>query len=316
MDREINQGQNRPLTPEEREIRKRKLKRKKNIRIAIVVIGFILILSLIVSPIIFFTAFKVKTFNIEGKAPYTNEEVIAASGIIQGNSLIMTDVEEASKKIEKFLPYANNVVITKKLPNIIVIRLESTVKEYAIGLSNGTFAMLDKNLKVLEYSSDVPEGITIIKGAVPIKSELGECLAFADDQPENAEETQIGDRIFSLILEITKAIGDTGIKEIDAIDVASGSNIHLIYQKRIVLNLGDSSDIPTKLALGKKVIDEENNISLTQSGTINLTVVKKAYFNPSDPEDIKELVIFNGGEWKENKLPEEEKSTEMTTESD
>ncbi len=312
MDRERNQGQSRQLTPEEREIRKRKLKRKKNFRIAIVAVGFVLILSLIAGPIIIFTAFKVKTFSVEGKAPYTNEEVIAASGIIQGDSLIMSDVEEASDSIERILPYTDNVVVTKKLPNIIIIRLESTVKEYAIGLSNGTFAMLDKNLKVLEYASAVPEGITVIKGAVPIKAEVGECLSFATEEPENEDEIQTGDRTVSLILEITKAIADAGMKEINLIDVSSGSNIHLIYQKRIVLNLGDSSDIPSKLSLGQKVINEENQISLTQSGTINLTVVKKAYFNPSNPDDIKELVIFNGGEWKEKTAPIEE----MTTESD
>lgn len=316
MDRERNQGQSRQLTPEEREIRRRKLKRKKNFRIAIVAVGFALILSLIISPIIIFTAFRVKTFSIEGKAPYTNDEVIAASGIVQGDSLIMVNAEESADKIEKILPYTDNVVITKKLPNIVVIRLESTVEEYATGLSNGTFALLDRNLKVLEYSSDVPEGVTLIKGAVPMKSELGECLAFANEEAETEGEIQTGDRMLSLILEITKGISENEMKEINAVDVSSGSNIHLIYQKRIVLNLGDSSDIPSKLSLGKKVIDEENQISLTQAGTINLTVAKKAYFNPSDPEDIKELVIFNGGEWKETKLPTEENTTELSTESD
>lgn len=312
MDRETNQGQRRQLTPEEREIRKRKLKRKKNFRIAIVAFGFILILSIIITPIVIFTAFKVKTFEIEGKAPYTNEEVVAASGILLDDSLIVADVESASEKIEKKLPYTHNVVITKKLPNVIVIRLESTVKEYAISLSNGTYAMLDKNLKVLEYATAVPEGVILIKGVLPTKADVGETLNFASETPEKEGEVQQGEHILSLILEITKAIADNKMKDINLIDISSGSNIHLIYQKRIVLNLGDSSDIPQKLSLGQRVIDEENQISLTQSGTINLTVAKKAYFNPSDPEDIKELVIFNGGEWTESPFPFEE----MTSESE
>lgn len=313
MDRERNQGQGRQLTPEERALRVKKLKRKRNFRIAIVVIGFFFIISLIVTPIIVFAAFRVRTFTVEGTAPYTKEEVIAASGITEGKSLILADINEASANIEKNLPYTDNVKITRKLPSGIVIRVESTEKAYALALSNGTYAMLDGNMKVLEYAPEVPEEITLIKGAVPVKSEIGEILAFINEDTGEDEEVETGDRTLSLILEITQAIADNSMKDIDLIDVSTRSGINLIYQGRIVLNLGDSTDIPAKLSLGQRVISEENAISLTQSGTINLTVAKKAYFNPSDPDDIKELVIFNGGEWEEE---EPETTEEETTETE
>lgn len=318
MDREVNHGTGRQLTPEEREIRRRKLKRKKNFRIAIVVAGFLLIISLIVSPIVIFAAFRVRSFTIEGNAPYTNEEVIAASGIQQGKSLVFADTDEASENIEKTLPYTDNVVITKKLPSGIIIRLESTEKAYAVALSNGTYAMLDKNLKVLEYAPEVSEGITLIKGAVPVKSEIGEAVAFVNEVTDKKDESQVDDRVKQLILEISQAIDDNGIEGIDLIDISTSSNIYLIYQKRIVLNLGDSSDIPSKLSLGKMSITEEEVTHLTKSGILNLTITGKAFFKPSNPEDIKELVIFNGGEWKEDHKEEKtETSTEKnTSESD
>lgn len=313
MDREINRNQGRQLTPEERALRVRRLKRKRNFRIAIVVTGFILAISLIVTPIIVFAAFRVKTFTVEGTAPYTKEEVVAASGIIEGKSLILADITEAKMNIEKTLPYTDNVKITRKLPSGIVIRVESTEKAYAIALSNGTYAMLDGNMKVLEYAPEVPEKITLIKGAVPVKSDIGETVAFINEDSDESEEIETGDRNLSLILEITKAIADNSMSDIDLIDVSSRSNIYLIYQGRIVLTLGDSMDVPAKLSLGQRVINEENEISLTQSGTVNLTVAKKAYFNPSDPDDIKELVIFNGGEWEE-KEPENPESEPETSE--
>jgi hypothetical protein len=268
--------------------------------------------SLIVGPVVALAAFRVKSFSIEGQAPYTNEDIIAASGIQLGKSLIFADVDEACDNIEKTLPYTDNVVITKKLPSGIIIRLESTAKAYAVELSNGTYALLDKNLKVLEYAAGIPEGITVIKGAIPNKVDIGECLGFAAEITDDEDETQQGDRTLSLILEISKSISDNGMKDINLIDVSSISNIYLIYQNRIVLNLGDSSEITSKLSLGQRVISEEDKISLTQSGTVNLTVAKKAYFNPSDPDDIKELVIFNGGEWEE-KEPE---NTDVNTEEE
>lgn len=315
MDRERNQGQSRQLTPEERALRVKKLKRKRNFRIAIVITGFVLMISLIVTPIIVFAAFRVRTFTVEGTAPYTKEEVVVASGIIEGKSLILADIAEAKENIEKVLPYTDNVKITRKLPSSIVIRVESTEKAYAVALSNGTYAMLDADMKVLEYAPEVPEDIAVIKGAVPMKSEVGEVLAFINEDTGEDEDTETGDRTLSLILEITKAVADNSIADIDLIDISSRSGIYLIYQGRIVLNLGDSTDIPAKLSLGQRVINEENAISLTQSGTVNLTVAKKAYFNPSDPDDIKELVIFNGGEWEEEETEISEDEPETTEES-
>lgn len=311
MDRETNRSQNRQLTPEERALRVKKLKRKRNFRIAIVVIGFILAISLIVTPIVVFAAFRVRSFTVEGTAPYTNEEIIAASGIVEGKSLILADIDEASVNIEKTLPYTDNVKITRKLPNGIVIRVESTEKAYAITLSNGTYALLDGNMKVLEYAPEVPEGIAVIKGVIPVKSDVGEILGFINEDTGDDEEVETGDKTLSLILEITQAIAENSMKDINLIDISTRSSIYLIYQGRIVINLGDSTEIPAKLSLGQRVINEENTISLTQSGTINLTVAKKAYFNPSDPDDVKELVIFNGGEWeeKEPEIPEEESET-------
>ena len=51
-----------------------------------------------------------------------------------------------------------------------------------------------------------------------------------------------------------------------------------------------------------------------QSATVNLTIPKKAYVNPADPEDIKELVIYNGGEWEEPERVDPEESIEPDTE--
>ncbi len=313
MDSERNRISGRQLTPEEKAIRRKKLKRKRNFRIALVVVCFALIIGLIASPIIIFAAFRVKAFTVDGEAPYTKEEIIAASGIAQGKNLIFADIDEGESNIEKELPYTDNVKITRKLPSTIVIRVESTEKKYAIMLSNGTYALLDKNLKVLEFAPQVPEKITVIKGAVPVKSETGEILAFTVENPDDKskEETPIIDRTLSLILEIASGISENTMEDINLIDVSSSSNIYLIYQGRIVLNLGDSSNIPSKLSLGKRVIAEENSVSLTQSGTINLTVSKKAYFSPSDPDDIKELVLFNGGEWNESKADISTKKSEQ-----
>ena len=282
MDREMQPGAQRRLTPEERAIRVKNLKRKRRFRLAIVATAFILLLCLIVSPIIVFAVFRVKTFKVEGASPYTSEQIISASGIQQGKSLIFADLDEAAASIEKTLPYTDNVKLTKKLPSGIIIRLEETSAGFAVEMSGGMYALTNSELKVLELSGEVPEGTAVITGAVPVKAEAGSVISFS------AEEE---DKTLSLIKQITRSVAENGMEDINLI-VSEKNNIYLIYQGRIVMQLGDSSDLASKLSLGQRVISQENTIDPAQFGTVNLTVAKKAYFNPSDFNDVSELVKY------------------------
>lgn len=283
MDREMRTGAQQRLTPEERALRVKNLKRKRRFRLAIVVTAFILLLCLIVSPIIIFAVFRVKTFKVEGASPYTSEQIISASGIQQGKSLIFADLDEAAASIEKTLPYTDNVKLTKKLPSGIIVRLEETSAGFAVEMSGGMYALTNSEMKVLELSGEVPEGTAVITGAVPIKAEAGSIISFS------AEEE---DKTLSLIKQITGSVAENGMEDINLIDVSEKNNIYLIYQARIVMRLGDSSDLASKLSLGQRVISQENTIDPAQFGTVNLTVAKKAYFNPSDFNDISELVKY------------------------
>lgn len=285
MDRDYHQGAGRRLTPEERAIRAKRLKRKRNFRLAIVIIGFFLALSIIISPILLFTVFRVKTFTVEGTGVYSNEEIIAASGIGLGKSLLFADLDEASENIEKTLPYTDEVRITKKLPSGIIIRFEETSRAFAVEISSGMYALTNSNLKVLELTGELPEDVAVITGAVPVKSQVGETLSFAADDDGT-------DLTSSLITKIAAAVEQSGMEDIDLVSVASRSDIYMIYQGRIVLRFGDSTDIESKISLGAKVLDKENTIDPSQCGTVDLTIVKKAYFNPSDFADIEELVEY------------------------
>ena len=309
MNTENNQSRpERRLTPEEREIRLRQLKRKRNFRIAVVVVGFLTALSLLISPILIFTLFRVKTFTVEGGGMYTKEQIISASGIALGKNLLFADLEEAADSIEKMLPYTDEVKLTKKLPDEIIIRCGSTEKAFTIEMTNGLYAVTDSNLKVLEITGDRPADTALIIGAVPYKAEIGEIAAF-DALQDGEKKDEFVDETLALLLEITGAIAENGTKEINLINVTERSDIYLIYQERIVLRLGGSSDLTSKLSLGNKVINSENNIDPFQFGTVNLSVASEAVFNPSDMKDIPEIM-----DYLENHKPDE--TEEENTEND
>ncbi len=311
MDREMNQGVR--LTPEERAAKVKKIKRKRRIRLAIVVVAFVFALALIIGPIVMFFVFRVNKFVVEGISPYTKETIIASCGVEQGKSLVFVKVNDVAAAIEKNLPYTDDVKVTKKLPDSLVIRYGETFKAFAFQLSGGTYAVTDSNLKVLEMSSDVPDGVALIKGVVPVGFEAGDIISFAEKSDDENET----DKTFSMLLEITNAVAENSMKDINLIDVTSANDIYFIYQERLVLRFGEASDLASKISLGQRVIEDEDKIDPSQFATINLTVEKKAYVNPADPEDIKELVIYNGGEWEEPELlPENSEESTSTTKVD
>lgn len=311
MDRESYQGGGRRLTPEEKAERQRKLERKRRVRLAIVIVGFALIISIVVCPVVLFAAFRVKNFTVEGVSPYSKEEIIAASEIETGKSLIFADVDEAKAAIEKNLPYTADVVITKKLPGTIVIRYGETAKAFAIQLGGGTYALTDSKLKVLEIGASVPEGITLISGAVPVNAQVGTTVSFTENT-EDEEET--GDRKLEIILSVLSAIPEAESKNINLIDVSSNNNIYFIYKERVVMRFGDSTDIEPRIDLGFRSLAVEQGIDPSVTGIITSTIPKEASFNPQDVEDIKELVIYNGGEWEEPENPLVNGATEEETE--
>ena len=303
-------GATRRLTPEERQIRIKQLKRKRNIRKAIVAVGFLLVLTIFISPILILTLFRVKSFDVEGTGAYSNEEIIAASGITLGKNLIFADLDEAADNIEKTLPYTDEVQITKKLPDKIIIRYETTEKAYAIGMSNGLYALADDNLKVLEITGRQPAGVALIVGAIPYETETGEVAAF-DVIGEDEKKNEFVDEPLVLLQEITGALAENDMKDISLISISERNDIYLIYQGRIVLKLGNDSDIYSKISLGCKVINSENTIDPFQFGAVDLTVVTEAVFNPSDMKDIPEVMYYL-----ENYAPEETEEEEIADPSE
>ena len=303
-----NNGAQRRLTPEERALKIKKMKRGRRIRLAIVVAGFFLALCIVISPIIFFAVFRVKNIEVDGTIPYTQEEVMLACGIEKGENLFFADVEQAKILVEKALPYTDNVEVKKKLPNTLVFHVESTAQKYAIEISHGTYAITNEDFKVLEISGVIPENIVPIIGPQPTSFETGTILSFAsvsnqenevqsteDEAEENGgdEETpHTSDPTLKLINSISTAIETYDIKDIDLINISSNTNIYLIYQGRLVLRLGDSSNIESKLSLGKRAVEDKQNEDII-TGTVNLTVSQQAYVHPADYRDIPELMEFN-----------------------
>lgn len=302
------------LTPEERAMRKKRAQRKRKMRLAIVVIGFILIIGTVVGGITSLFVFRVKSFSVESEsASYKQQEIIDASGIEMNKSLIFIDLDKAEDAVERTLPLLKNVEITKKLPTGLVIRFEESGMAYAVEVSSGTYAITNDEFKVLNISGIVPDGVVTVKGQSPVKRDIGETIAFVMQNEEDKEAPPVEDNVLNVLTAIASTVSKKEFEGITAINVSSLFDIYIIYQDRILIELGDSQNIESKADFFIRAIEEENMLDSSKTGIMDFTISETAYFCPADIRDIPELAEHLGVD---KQTEEDGENAEETTEEE
>ncbi len=305
------------LTPEEKAARRKRAQNKRKMRLAIVVIGFILIIGTVVGGITSLFVFRVKSFSVESESTvYDQQKIIDASGIALNKSLIFIDLDKAEKTVERTLPFLKNVEITKKLPTGLVIRFEESGMAYAVEVSSGTYAITNDEFKVLSVSGIVPEGVVPVRGQIPVKYDVGETIAFVAQNEEDKKAPPVEDKAFNVLSAISSSVAEKEFEGITAINISSLFDIYIIYQDRILIELGDSQNISSKSDFFIRAIEEENMIDNSKTGIMDFTISETAYFCPADIRDIPELAEHLGVDEQTEEEDESEENVEEKPEEE
>lgn len=299
------------LTPEEREIRKKRAAKKRKMRLALVVSVFALFIVAVVGGVTSLFIFRVKSFNVQNESSmYTQQEVIDASGIEINKSLVFINLDKAEESVERKLPFLKNVKITKKLPDKLVIRFEESGMAYAVETAGNIYAITNDEFKVLSMSGGIPEGIIPVKGQTPVKTEIGETIAFVE---KNEKGEAVEDKVLNLLSDIASTVSESGLAGITAVNIESLTDIYLIYEDRILVEFGDAQNIKAKASMFVRAIEKENAIDSGKTGIMDITIAQSAYIYPSDIRDIPELAEHLGMNIEEE--PEEDKTEENKEET-
>ncbi len=198
--------------------------------------------------------FNCSTIEAEGYERYTAEEIAAASGISVGENLMHIDAAKAEENIVSSLAYIDMAKVTKKYPTRIIITVTEAEKWFCV-YQDGVTAAISRGGKVLEYCA--ANGLVTVKGF-------------------EAESLEVGGRLVSVIegkndtpAEIMTAAEKAGLNKITEIDLTDRFDIKILYDNRITLEIGNVTDIDSKLTVGAAIIKDE--ISPTEEVTILLT---------------------------------------------
>lgn len=222
-------------------------------------IGVVLLLMLVL--------FQVKYIEITGNVHYSQEEIIEASGVAEGDALMGVNKTKMASRLLVSLPYIEQVVITKMLPGTIVLEVKECTAAYVAQSEFQTYWVMNSRGKLLEEVKE-PSGYPMVQGAFLSLPTAGDIAEFTD--PEKGA-------LVAEIYDAAEATGYTG--DITAINVEDKSNVVVTYRDDIDIQMGDGSRAEYRFLYFQSALTA---IPSGSRGVLDLTFSKgeQAIFHP------------------------------------
>lgn len=211
--------------------------------------------------------FRVEDIEVNGNSHYTDNEIIRAIDIEEGDNLFFFDRFGALSRVFAKLPYIEEVSVERKLPNKVIIDVtESTALAYIVlGDENWT---IDHRCKVLGKAASDEElaNLIAVRGINPGTLLIGEPMQTEDDDLELVE----------YLAEVLSQIEDRGLaSSVSQIDFADKNSVQFTYDGRITVEIGDSADTEYKFGMLVSVLGK---LSSEDVGLLNLSDGATAHF--------------------------------------
>ncbi|MFB0919848.1 MAG: FtsQ-type POTRA domain-containing protein [Oscillospiraceae bacterium] len=213
--------------------------------------------------------FRVSNIEVVGAGRYTKQEIVAASGLKDGDNLMFINREAAAKKVYSALIYIGDVKVSRKLPNKVVITVSESGAAAVIETDSGLW-LIDQNCRLLEEcATQDAESHIKVKGVAAVKPKKGDTVTVADeDKPKLAFLKGI----------LAGMSASSIIPNVGSVDLSNVRNAEFDYMdKRFTVKLGTNENLDYKFELLLNVIQK---LDSDDTGTIDLSQNKKAQFSP------------------------------------
>ena len=228
---------------------------------------------LTVAAIIFMSLFfRVSIIQVMNDTVYTDEEIVAASGLEKGVNLLFINNFSSVSSIYATMPYVESVSLKRAMPNRII--LEVTGSEAVACVSFGDdYWLINPNGKLLE-KIDAKEAKNFIRveHMEPLQPVAGEIMQVA--------EVDAGKDAY--LYELLNAFQTRGLsKRIDWVDLEDLSDPQFSYEERFTVHMNGAEEMGLRLALVESAI---NQLASGDAGILEVdssTATNRVYFSPN-----------------------------------
>ncbi|MBP3370134.1 MAG: FtsQ-type POTRA domain-containing protein [Clostridia bacterium] len=215
----------------------------------IVLTALMCLLTLLCLVLVFLRFIGIGSFEVKGDTGYTQGELISKSGLRRGDLMSAVDTKKAEKKLLAECPYLKSVNVKKKFPNKICFEVEERVLGWYLRQGDDLYA-LDYDMTVLLETYDeqslIDRGLTEL-----VLPELES--AICNDIPRFGHGD---DHLVEQTLTIIDVFRNHEVKSrLTYLDLSNRFEIKLTVDSTFEVNIGDMSDIDTKLITVMSTVD-------------------------------------------------------------
>ncbi len=285
--------------------KKQEAKKKKNSSIwyYFIFFGIFVAISATLSMTEFF---KIERVLVSGNNKYPPENIIATADIEIGTSIFALDTQRVKNALKEEYVYIEDVEIKREFPPTIILDIKQA-KPIAEIENGENYALVSAKGIVLEEVEEENHSLPLIVGIG--SSEQVQTLSATPNQEADASSAlnEMADSIVSaavptlpqlmpgdeimpddkIKMEMVENLGEalevTGFGDLDTIDTGNDLNLIIVYDNRLIIELGSAVDLDYKLSFIMQT-SEYNNPNF--SGVIDATISKQLRVRKADVSEL------------------------------
>ena len=235
-------------------------------------IGALLTFLVVIMAVIFVMSvfFRVTDIQVEGNEHYTDQEIIKAVVIEEGDNLFFFDRIAATSRVFAKLPYIEEVSVERQLPNKVIISVQECKALAYLQVGDEEWA-IDYSCKILGKATAEETGDLIpILGVSPGTLMIGEKLTTADGNEE----------LVNFISEVLYQLQERGLApQVNKIDFSNAYSVRIAFgDGRYTFKIGGSSNVEYKFGM---IVSVMNQLKAGDVGTIDVSDGTTAHFIPN-----------------------------------
>lgn len=233
--------------------------------------GLLTFLIVVVAAIFVMSVFlRVSDIQVEGNEHYTDEEIIKAIDIEQGDNLFFYDRFAAISRVFAKLPYVEQVSVDRRLPNKVIITVEECKALAYLQVGDEEWT-IDYSCKILGKAAEGElEALIPILGVSPGTLMIGEQLQTSDGD----------ENLVNFIAAVLYQLQERGLAaNVNRIDFSNPMDVRIAYGSgRYTFAIGGSGDIERKFGMIVSVMEQ---LKEGDVGIIDVSDSTTAHFSPN-----------------------------------
>ncbi|HIR86801.1 MAG TPA: FtsQ-type POTRA domain-containing protein [Candidatus Limivicinus faecipullorum] len=229
------------------------------------IVFFLVIVTTIFVMSIFF---RITNIQVEGNTHYTDEEIIQAIDIEEGDNLFFFDRFSALSRVFAKLPYVEEVSVERSLPNKVIITVTESQALAYIALGDEMWS-IDHSCKVLGKATEEELADMIsIEGISPGTLFIGETMLTEDN------DTELVEYLAQVLYQLEAR---DLYKQVESIDFSDKYDVVFALGDKYTVKLGGPGDTEYKFGMLVSVMSQllEGDI-----GIIDVSDGSTAHFRP------------------------------------